>query len=742
MKRRNFIKNLGLSAPSVLATSSLITSPHSFTPAYSYGKIEHLDEAVSKKGEIMVRLEFRSSEIPDISSTKDKIKIKNGKLSKSKSYFFENGEDKFASEDISLQVQSSGENVDILVLWLNEFSPKTEISFKHAKGKYTFTLQQLVDHEEFAQIFGKTKITSNLLLDKEIGELDLKEIGAKIPGDTFRFVIMADPQGGDPKEKGNHPTRMKIHNAWIEESIVQANKLDPEPVFSIMLGDIVDGQGQEANFQSMEAFFKELKSPILYAVGNHETRYKAEFTPGYYMEEFNNFFAAQKKINGLELMLYSFNLGKWHFIVWPDPLRNNFWETHPHYFDWLEEDLEKHKDRPTIFMQHVPSHPIGINPLINYAESVEVKRTLLALLTRHSNVKYNFSGHVHIPIKASFKTAVEYKGMKMINLPAAGYRPRAFGEEDFGGGPCQGILVVDINDDQAKATFKTVTQEVYEYPETLPKFEEEKYKLWLNYKFELPASDKLVNGDFKNGIEGWTKRFVYTEDKNPSNICEIRDNHGQPCLYLFSRKRGYDIPGQDRLPQTINRISQTVKLKPGESPSISLNYQIDKAFSDQVDWCGAYIWIEGFDRSFKKLNLIYWTGIAYGGLGGRFNQSEFCKNVHLKMADQNTETQQTHLNILKDFEKNSTSKFHNLNLDKLTITLGTWTINDGQDFPYGIYFRDIQLNYGNSEPSKSGNTLIMPKPDNEIWWMGKYFPFTHIAGEHQYILNSKKMGNS
>ncbi len=89
--------------------------------------------------------------------------------------------------------------------------------------------------------------------------------------------------------------------------------------------------------------------PVLFSVGNHETRYQIDFGPGYNMEGFNNYFEAQKKVNGLNKLLYSFNLGQWHFVVWPDPLRENFWETHPHYFDWLEQDLEKHKARPTVF---------------------------------------------------------------------------------------------------------------------------------------------------------------------------------------------------------------------------------------------------------------------------------------------------------------------------------------------------------------------------------------------------------
>jgi hypothetical protein len=88
------------------------------------------------------------------------------------------------------------------------------------------------------------------------------------------------------------------------------------------------------------------------------------------MSSLDNFFSIQKAMNGMEKILYSFNLGKWHFIVWPDPLRSDFWSTHPHYFDWLERNLEAHKDKPVMFLQHIPIHPVGINPLINYVETV------------------------------------------------------------------------------------------------------------------------------------------------------------------------------------------------------------------------------------------------------------------------------------------------------------------------------------------------------------------------------------
>ena len=743
MKRRNFIKKLGVSSSSIfLGTKTNLSRQQN---SFSYPQVDSLQDAMSKEGEIILRIEFRAEQDGIIADPEGRIKVIGAEVNRIKTYFFEKGEDDFTRETQAYRAHVSGLQPDVVVLWLEDAKKDTRIEVKHDEGEFSFVLQDLVEQAEVSTETKNALITANLLLDKEIGKIELSDVGGDSrPGDAFSFVIMADPQGGDPKAEGNWPTRMKIHNAWIEDSIRRTNELDPQPEFTLVLGDIVDSQGEVANFTAMHDFLQELESPVLYAIGNHETRYRSEFTPGYNMEAFDNYFAAQKELNGMELMLYSFDLGEWHFVVWPDPLRNNFWETHPHYFDWLERDLEKNKERPTFFFQHVPSHPIGINPLINYAESVTVKRTLLDILSQHGNVKYIFSGHVHIPIKASFKTAVSYRGMKMINLPAAGYRPRAFGEEDFAGGPCQGIAVVDVNGKEADVRFRTVTQEEFSYPESLPEFDEEKYALWLSYKWQLPAADKLINGNFEQGLKGWTRRFVYTEDKEPSNICEVRPVYDRPgfhALYLHSRKRGYDIPGQDRLPQTINRIAQAVQWKSGDQPLLKLNYKVDGKNSDLEGWCGAFVQVEAFDRSFRKMSLVYWAGTAYTGLGSK-EDKELADNIHLKLADKPNEWQEAELNLAGDFNRNSLQKFNELKADRLVVTLGVWTINDGGEYPYSIYLDDLALsaNPATQMISRAGGQEVVLKPDEETWWLNKYTPFTHVAGEHRYIFASKPMG--
>ncbi|WKN44540.1 metallophosphoesterase family protein [Tunicatimonas pelagia] len=645
------------------------------------------------------------------------LEVRNGSIQQVKSYFMPIQNQQFTSNKLSWQIPGLTAYPYVMVCWIRP-DDQTELHIQIDR-KTTISLPELFAQQGLEYATDALDVSVGLLGSQEIGTVDQSFFNVSPANNQFQFAVMADPQGGDAQDMTNGSiTRMKIHNAFIENSVSLVSLLN-DPAFCLVLGDIVDSQGQETNFEQMLTYFKQADVPWLYSVGNHETKYRLTFGADYDLSGFSSYLAAQKKINGLNKLLYSFNLGKWHFVIWLDPLRKKFWDTHPHYFAWLEQDLEQHQDRPTFFLQHIPVHPIGINPLINYAESVAVKRTLLAILAKHGNVKYVLSGHVHIPLKASLKTAVTHRGMNLINLPAAGFRPRGFGEEDVTGGPVQGIAVANIDGEEAQVAFHTVTDEVYDYPNIFRKFTPDKYPLWLNHKWELEASDKIQNGDFSEGLESWHHRFVYQEDENPSNICEVRPWQNQSALYLFSASRGYRVPGQDRLPQTVNRICQAISLGIDQRPALSFQYQVDNESSNPEEWTGAFVWIEGFEKDLKKLNQVYAVGKAYGNL--RDNHRELnpppTNYFSLPIA---SETKSAQLNIAQNYEENQEGSFSSLNLDRLVINLGIWTANEKPDQRMGVYFTNFHL----SESSNERSTTAL-NPAN-IWRKG----IDHIAGEH------------
>lgn len=706
----------GLFAPHLLAQGEI-------PPVHKYKGIASLADATNKNGELAMRLAL-SNATKDTKSAEIKLKISGqGVLSRIKNYFLEPPYQITPNQD-GMIASLHPEDTDVMLAWIKEATEKTEVSIKLGKEKWKLRLGELLTQSELK--FGENTLTVNLLGYTELGRLNLSQLGI-VESDRFRFAIMADPQGGNPAVSGNEaPTRMKIHNAFIEDTVKRINELEPAPLFTLILGDFVDSKGQEGNFLQMEELVKPLKMPVLLEVGNHESPYGADFSPGYNMASLDNFFSSQKRVNGTDKMVYSFDLGKWHFVVWPDPLRSNFWVNHPHYFDWLEQDLEENKRRPVIFMHHVPLHPIGIDPLTSYVESIAVKSMLIAILTKHGNVKYAFSGHVHIPLKASLKTAVNYKGINMINLSAAGFRARAFGEEDFFGGPEQGVCILDIDDMDVSIHFQHVTKEWFTYPQEFPKFDSEKYALWFNQPWELPLRPKIENGNFELGLRYWHPRYVHHEDENPSNIREIRAvSDSKKALYLYTRKRGYDVPGQDRLPQHINRLAQAVTLKELSRPVLKFSYWPEENHFDPSSLNGFFLWIQCFHKSRNVANLVYSVGKVYSGITKGFGQKGSVGDYHFDLPSEVGKWHEVTLPFATDFETVSEegASFEKLKADRAVLYLGVWTVNEGIDQEAGITVADLVLEEGND--ATKGTAL---KSEDDIWHM----KIDHIAGDHQY----------
>ena len=727
MKRRKFIKNLGGGISSSILFPGQLTSRHD-RPAlsYDYPRPENLDELKNEDGHLAVRIVISGKSSDPEERIKGEIRVNHGKINRIRTYF-NLGDNQIDTENGSFNLSSYNGDNHILAIWLEGAPPDTTLSLKLNKTLHRLTLDDLVNEPEKTFDDQAFSTVINFLQYHETGYIGKEKLPFRDAGDRFRFIIMADPQGGDPDDATNDSTtRLKIHNAFVEDSIKRANELSVQPLFTFILGDFTDSRGQESNFRSMMKFYEKLNSPILLSIGNHETDYRSVFEPGYNMDAFNNYFAAQKEINGLEKLVYSFDAGEWHFVAWPDPLRANFWETHPHYFDWLEKDMEANKEKPTIILQHVPVHPIGINPLVSYLNPVHINRLLFDIYSRHGNVRYVFSGHVHIPIISSEKTAITYKGINFINLPATGYRPRAFGEEDLYGGPSQGFCIADLDGKEISLSYKTVTDRIYHYPVKFREYKNAEDPLWFNYKWELPASNALQNGNFNDELNGWHRQYIYTESDNPSNICESRNVPGTPdrALYLYSRKRGYDTPGQDRMPQSINRVTQVLAAPANQDPMVRLRYMIDKEHFHAGSLNGAFLWLEGYEGSHLLLSHVYAIGKALSSITG-----SYARNGNTIFFDITSLPDAWNEVYIRPENDNKTISLKRIN--KYALTLGTWTVNDGIGQEIGIYFTGISFNSAASNDGTEscvGNQKIILKNKDDIFDSRIH----HIAGEHQF----------
>jgi hypothetical protein len=736
MKRRLFVKQFGRGISSSVLFPGKINPTSEWDLSYTYPMPGSLEELRNEDGLVALRILLEGRSETPFERITGKIHLKGGKLSRIRSYF-NLYHDQVDTARYTFDLSAFNKDQHILACWLDSVTENSVLMVKINKQTYRFMLSEIIDNSELVREDEKIRITVNGLPYHEIGVINPQKVGIPSDPTSYRFVIMADPQGGNPLEPKNETTRVKIHNAFVEQSIELANALDPASLFTLVLGDFTDSIGQAGNFNQMIKFYKKLEHPYLLEIGNHETPYGAIFTPGYNMSEFSNYFAAQKKINGLEKLLYSFDIGKWHFIVWPDPLRNNFWETHPHYFDWLEHDLDKNRERPVFFFQHVPIHPIGINPLVSYVNPVHINRILFDILSRYGNVRYAFSGHVHIPLRASSKTAISYRDIRLINLPPAGYRPRAFGEQDYYGGPSQGICLVDVDGDQAEVHFQTVTKEIFRYPETFRDYSAEMDPLWFKYKWEMEGSEEIINGGFENGLSAWHSSFIYMEDHNPSNKKEALpapDRKGR-ALYLFTRKRGYDTPGQDRLPQTLNQITQVIKATPGKVPYIRLAFRIDGSHYFPKSWNGGFLWLEGYRGRHLVLSQVYVLGKGIYSLAGSYG-----RNVNSTFYDITDEPDVWHevlINVADDFKNSHEDQtLLSIDINRYAINLGTWTINDGYQQEIGVYIDDVIMDFNFID--HAGGSRLDDKPIRLLDTDNIFIPqIGHEAGEHKYASQSE-----
>ena len=117
MKRRIFLENVGLGLSPILIASTIAGAQkeQKVFSDFSYGKPQNLEDAKTKEGQLIVRVEVRSNQLLPKRIT-SKLVIKGGRIFCSKQYFFETGEDSFDLDKMILETGLSGSDTDVLVL--------------------------------------------------------------------------------------------------------------------------------------------------------------------------------------------------------------------------------------------------------------------------------------------------------------------------------------------------------------------------------------------------------------------------------------------------------------------------------------------------------------------------------------------------------------------------------------------------------------------------------------------------
>lgn len=411
-------------------------------------------------------------------------------------------------------------------------------------------------------------------------------------GPRFSFALLADPQ---VEGAATRSAVAKTAQRRLSEAVDELNSLPVQPAFVVVNGDLVNSP-VEVQFTNFSQRISKLKAPVIVTHGNHDGHHP-----------YPEFKAIQRRLNGSDGAHFSFDCGAWHFLTIPC----NFPETGPYAEEllrWLEADLARNRDRPTIAFIHYHLMPQGLSQLEWYTYDLPFRTRLLQLLTRHGNVRWVVHGHVHNGIQASTKISWRWNGTNFLTAPTI-TASRSFGEEfepfkagmdhdngDTGGGY---YLLFDIDGDRAAVRGRLAgTKAEHVFPEHLQDYRGEE-PLWFKRLTELKPLNRPTNGDFGAGLSGWTKPHRYRSDNNPGFVCEpIETAPGAKAIRLFVREKGQPW-AQDEL----SELYQWSEWNPSELPVLTARFRVD----DTPVKGGGCLRICGYrDDALAFLWLLHW----------------------------------------------------------------------------------------------------------------------------------------
>ena len=174
-------------------------------------------------------------------------------------------------------------------------------------------------------------------------------------------------------------------NRMLSEAIEHLHNLDRRPDLVLLTGDLVD-EGDPAEYTTLLHLLEELTIPYRVLPGNHDSR-----------EPLRMAFAGHT---------YLPERGPLHYCIDEYPVRLIALDTcvpgqhHGHIdargLEWLQSQLERSPQRPTVVLMHHPPFLSGI-PYLDEYRYVDAE-PLESVLRQFSNVEAVLCGHVHRPM--------------------------------------------------------------------------------------------------------------------------------------------------------------------------------------------------------------------------------------------------------------------------------------------------------------------------------------------------------
>ncbi|AQQ69820.1 cyclic 3',5'-adenosine monophosphate phosphodiesterase [Limihaloglobus sulfuriphilus] len=540
-------------------------------------------------------------------------------------------------------------------------------------------------------------------------------------GENFTFALFADPQLSGETTIGTVGGTSAVR---YTESIKEINAMAQKPAFSIIDGDLVNVPTHTPSWDNFMSRTLEMDCLPILVYGNHDGNAQTN--------HYEIFQEHQQTCCGIRDYYFSFDCGKWHFVVLPCDIVNRTEELE--ILAWLKSDLHKNRNRPTMLFLHEHLMPQGLTQLEWYTYNRTLRMEILDEIARWGNVKYAVWGHVHNGIQASVKTAWTYRGINFITAPTC-TASRPFGEEfdDFEPGEDQGdgdtgggyymIFEVSGEDVVVKARVANVDRE-YTYS---PKFREytSQEPLWFCNIHAYPPKPALVNGSFENGLDGWMMPYRYQGDTDPMFKWEVKSNiakSGGKALLFRVHEAGQPW-AQTEMLEAYQMVDAPV------SPVLKFSYRLD---SEPVGG-GGYVKVCAYSgETLQRLMLLDWgatdneksqsvnmvRNTFYTADDRRPPKTELInwgnqkKAMFWSLPDTLNKWHDLTLNI-KDMHDTlrGSGSWEALGITKILITVGVWTLeNDGSE--NSCIFDDVSLTSAagetsniNGVPLASGSTV-------------------------------------
>ena len=436
-------------------------------------------------------------------------------------------------------------------------------------------------------IFFTNYSLSNNLLSKEPISKPEKE--------KFMFLINSDPQMGEVqhKESDTYNSELKILNELLSMFVKETNKRKgkDKPDFVVWNGDLVWKPLQIA-FDNFVRIVSEMKIPSVLVHGNHDG-----------VKEDPKFLNAQEKLSGYRKLHYSFDYGQWHFVVIASQDKYLTRKKKKDLLKWLKQDLKNNKDKKTMLFMHYHILPTGISQMEFYGYSpLKFRNQMLDTITKYGNVKYVFSGHVHIGVKAAIKTARNYKGTNFILCPTPVF-PRPYGEEyeqyskvkkkrfDKRGF----YMEVHVEGEEVSLIGRKINHPFkVPFPKKFKKFTQSEDLRAFVTEGNLPVNNQIINNSFDEGLKGWRTSWRYQQDDEPIYNNPVLD--GQNHMKI---KTKYGSWTTDEYMENY----QVVKMQ--NNNHISIDFKIP---TEKFEVSGGYIRIFAYDKlgDLKSIIIFHW----------------------------------------------------------------------------------------------------------------------------------------